>query len=348
MMRPVQGAFSPRHVQTMRKRLPMSTTMTLSTRCGPVQPVGFSTQVSVTGFPPNQKLGIDLLDLDEKRLEVLASGTVTTDPNGALTALPVRIRRRPTGCTSSACSSTTVRAIRHRASPSRRCRSRAPCDVLYALTSFNFPQGTSSLRDSVEIVDVTVRIRRPISSAWPSSRSSTSKAWTCRRIAAGSTCSGATPPRPRFPGGAFDVATGSAIASLAVDINNQAVALSPDGQKRSSWPRSRSSTSVAAATMTLCANLQRAGRRAPDQRPRLLAGRHDSRGHLTGVVHLLDPVALTVIKSIPVVSAGGPFFDRMAAVFTDTNRLLLWASNRSEIYQIDLATQRRSLRPRFR
>jgi hypothetical protein len=52
----------------------MSTTMTLSTLCGRAHPVGFTTEVSVTGFPPYATLGIDLLDLDQKRLHLLPGG----------------------------------------------------------------------------------------------------------------------------------------------------------------------------------------------------------------------------------------------------------------------------------
>jgi DNA-binding beta-propeller fold protein YncE len=138
--------------------------------------------------------------------------------------------------------------------------------------------------------------------------------------------------------GAYDAASGNLIASLAVSGLNRVFAMSPDGQALflAGGP---ALTSIFTGTMTLRTQTfnEPAGTTidalvfSPDGKTLVATA--------GAKVHLLDPVALTVTKSIPAATAAGGAPQHMTAAFTDTNILLLWDADSSEIYQIDLTAQ---------
>jgi DNA-binding beta-propeller fold protein YncE len=122
--------------------------------------------------------------------------------------------------------------------------------------------------------------------------------------------------------GAYDAASGNVIAWIPVDGKRAVVGMSPDGQALfvAAGP---ALISVFTGTMTL---------RAPTFNEPVgtpifaLVFSPDAKTLVAtagATVHLLDPVSLTVIKSIPVVTAAGGAPQLMAAAFTDTNVLLL-------------------------
>ena len=294
----------------------MSSTISLSTLCAAAHPVGFSTAVSVTGFPPDATLGIDVLDLDQKRIQLLSRGTVTTDATGALAAMPVQINV-PEGLYFVRVFVDDGTGNPANGQPESQVTIAAPCDVLYAPTASSFERRVSFGRDH--------RRHRAVGADPDPRRLGAGKPAPEPGRVAGS------PPvlHPRDPPGAtspsigaYDVNTGLAISSLAVSASTQVVAMSPDGLILVLAAGS-ALTSVSTATMALRPQsfTEPLGHPidalvfSPDGKTLAVTSQ--------AVVHLLDPVALTVLKSVPIVSTSSGPASGMAAVFTNTNLLLL-------------------------
>jgi DNA-binding beta-propeller fold protein YncE len=316
----------------------MSSTISLSILCGRVHPVGFSSNLSVAGFPPGVKLGIDLLDLDQKRLQLFSSGTVTTDGSGAVAAFPLQINV-PDGLYFVRVFVDDGTGNPASGQPESQVQIAAPCDVLYAMTQFTgsgLTPGAPKLHN-VEIVDVTVRsaphllrlVLIPLDVVMSLDVSPDRR----RFYVFGGTAGAATATL-----GAYDATSGTLIASLPVSGSNRVVALSPDGEALflAAGP---ALTSVFTPTMTLRApSFNEPTGTAIDA----LVFSPDGKTLVAtagAMVHLLNPVSLTVTKSIPVVMPTGGRPQHMTAAFTDANLLLLWDHDFSQIHQIDLTAQ---------
>jgi len=315
--------------------------LTLSARCGAQFPVGFFLTVSVSGFPPSTAVGIDLLDLNQVRLIVLASGLVT-DATGSLNQGVTINQQDGVYVVRVFCDDGTGTPVD--GEPEEFVRVAVPCDVLYALMSNADPNATP-VTVALEIVDITSNPPLRLRTIEVGNRGTTALAVapdrrrfyvtdnTAKIVAAfDATTAAPDPNSPALP-----------LASATLP-NARLLALSADGRTL----YATSGTNVAAintATMTVLPqtfntpdNKTTFGIELSPDGQTLAVTATD--GQTASVVHLLDAKTLAVKRSITLTVP--PSFPNAGVLtqpaFTDAtvDRLLLWDVCFSIVYQIDL------------